>query len=92
MMEMEQHIQFYLKRTPANEERPQMDPDLIKMRYGFAMCAFSRMYGVLAVNSSKTVHRFCRKWAESEDETPPGTLTEVNFYFKDLWDIWGDRV
>ena len=66
--------------------------DIIKMRYGFAMCAFARMYGVVAVNSSESLHRFCKKWAESDEQTPTGTLTEVNFYFKDRWDVWGGRV
>ena len=64
--------------------------DIIKMRYGFAMCAFARMYGVVAVNGSESLHRFCKKWAESDEQTPTGTLTEVNFYFKDRWDTWGD--
>ena len=64
----------------------------IKMRYNFAMCAFARMYGVSALNSSISLHRFCRKWAESKEQTPTGTLVEVNFYFKDIWDVWGGHV
>ena len=69
-----------------------MDQEEIKNRYGFAMCAFARMYGVIAVNGSESLHRFCEKWAESDEPTPTGTLTEVNFYFKDRWDVWGGRV
>ena len=66
-----------------------MDQEEIKQRYGFAMCAFARMYGVPSVNSSEPVRKFCRGRAESEEQTPIGTLTEVNFYFKDRWDVWG---
>ena len=66
--------------------------DIFKMSYGFAMCAFARMSGVVAVNGSESLHSFCKKWAESDEQTPAGTLTEVNFYFKDRWDIWGGRV
>jgi len=62
------------------------------MRYAFAMCAFARMYGVGSVNGSEPMHRFCRKWAESDEQSPPGTLTEVNFYFKDRWDVWGGHI
>ena len=61
-----------------------------KTRFNFAMCAFSRMYGVPTVNGSESVHKFCERWAESEEDTPTGTLTEVNFYFKDRWDVWGN--
>ena len=54
------------------------------------MCAFSRMYGVPTVNGSDSVHKFCERWAESAEDTPTGTLTEINFYFKDRWDVWGN--
>ena len=69
-----------------------MTTEEVKMRYSFAMCAFSRMYGVRAVNASETIHKFCHKWSESDEQTPTGTLVEVNFYFKDRWDVWGGRV
>jgi len=92
MMEMEQLIRSYLKKPPVKGGKLQMDQDQIKMRYGFAMCAFARMYGVLSVNGSETMHRFCQKWARSNEQTPTGTLTEVNFYFKDRWDAWGGHV
>jgi hypothetical protein len=63
------------------------------MRYDFAMSSFARMYGVPRVNSSEPIHRFCRKWAKTEDQIDPlYSLTEVDFYFKDLWDIWGGYV
>ena len=65
----------------------------IKIRYEFAMSAFSRMYGVSRVKSKPDISKFCKKWSETEDQNPPsGTLTEVNFYFKDLWEIWGGYV
>ena len=66
-----------------------MDQEEIKHRYGFAMSAFSRMYGVSKVNDATNIHRFCHKWAESDLPTPEGTLVSINFYFKDLWDVWG---
>ena len=66
-----------------------MDQEEIKHRYGFAMCAFSRMYGPKAVIGSLNIHKFCHKWAESSEPTPTGTLVDVNFYFKDRWDVWG---
>ena len=60
------------------------------MRYNFAMCSFSRMYGVNSIRDSHEVSKFCKKWAESEGQNVPlGTLTEVDFYFRDLWKIWG---
>jgi|TARA_R110002020_G_scaffold73099_1_gene187489 hypothetical protein len=65
----------------------------VKNRYQFAMSAFSRMYGVDHVKSSTTISRFCMKWAETEDQNPPsGTLIDINFYFKDLWEIWGGYI
>ena len=67
----------------------EMEPH-IKMRYDFAMSSFSRMYGVNRVKGTEEIVRFCRKWSETEDQIiPPGTLTEVDFYFRDLWQIWG---
>ena len=63
------------------------------MRYNFAMCSFSRMYGVGSVRDSHEVSKFCKKWAQAEEENAPlGTLTEVDFYFRDLWKIWGGYV
>tara|TARA_B100000900_G_C20102387_1_gene522479 strand:- start:167 stop:337 length:171 start_codon:yes stop_codon:yes gene_type:complete len=53
------------------------------------MTAFARMYGVLWVEGSHNVHIFCKKWSESGEPTPTGSLVEVNFYFKDRWEAWG---
>ena len=61
-----------------------------KMRYNFAMSAFSRMYGVHHVMSSPHISIFCKKWAETEgEEAPQGTIGEINFYFLDFWKTWG---
>ena len=91
MMEMGQHTLSYLKRPPVKGGKQSMDQETIKHRYGFAMCAFSRMYGVNKVNDATNIHRFCHQWAESDLPTPGGTLTAANFYFKDLWDVWGTQ-
>ena len=65
----------------------------IKLRYDFAMSAFARMYGVNHVMSSSDISRFCKKWAETEEEPiPTGSLTSADFYFRDLWKIWGGYV
>ncbi len=65
----------------------------IKMRYDFAMSSFARMYGVKAISGSESHYRFCKRWAYTGDENPPtGTLTEVDFYFRDLWGIWGEYI
>jgi hypothetical protein len=70
----------------------EMEPH-IKGRYDFAMSAFARMYGVNHVTSSKEIFKFCKKWANTEEESiPTGTLTSVDFYFRDLWKIWGGYV
>ena len=62
----------------------------IKNRYDFAMSAFARMYGVNYVMSSPDISRFCKKWAETEEqEAPQGTISEINFYFLDFWKTWG---
>ncbi len=64
-----------------------------KIRYDFAMSSFSRMYGVKSISASESHSRFCKKWADTGDENPPsGTLTEVDFYFRDLWGIWGEYI
>ena len=68
-----------------------MNQEEIRMRYGFAMTAFAGMYGVPTVNSSPNIHKLCHKWAESGVPTPEGSLVSVNFYFKEMWDIWGEQ-
>jgi hypothetical protein len=76
------------KPTPTQEMEQR-----IKMRYAFAMSSFSRMHGVSHVNSSAEIDRFCKKWANTEEEfIPTRTLTSVDFYFRDLWKTWGGNV
>ena len=70
----------------------EMEPR-IKGRYDFAMSSFARMYGVSHVNSNEEIFKFCKKWANTEEEPiPTGTLTSVDFYFRDHWGIWGGYV
>jgi hypothetical protein len=65
----------------------------IKLRYDFAMSAFSRMFGVNHVMASDDISRFCKKWSETEnEEAPNGTISEINFYFLDFWKTWGGYV
>ena len=63
-----------------------------KTRFDFAMSSFSRMYGVNKVRTSPNITRFCTKWAETEEEYPEGSLTSIDFYFRDNWEIWGEYV
>jgi hypothetical protein len=64
-----------------------------KIRYDFAMSSFSRMYGVNVTNGQSNIHSFCRKWAETENQSfNLKTLTEIDFYFRDNWKIWGGYV
>ena len=57
----------------------------LKDSYNFAMSSFARMYGVRHVQCSDDIHRFCVLWAESTLPIPAGSLTKVDFYFRDLW-------
>jgi hypothetical protein len=51
------------------------------------------MYGVSHVSSNREILKFCKKWANTEEEPiPTGTLTSVDFYFRDHWKIWGGYV
>tara|TARA_Y100000289_G_scaffold42013_1_gene41687 strand:- start:483 stop:638 length:156 start_codon:yes stop_codon:yes gene_type:complete len=51
------------------------------------------MYGVNAVRDSHSVIKFCKRWSEAEEQhVPLGSLTDVDFYFRDLWKIWGGYV
>ena len=61
-----------------------MKSNIFKSRYGFAMSAFSRIYGVSFAHNSPRIKKFCEEWAESEYKTPDGDLNDVDFYFKDL--------
>ena len=57
----------------------------IRSRYDFAMSSFSRMYGVKGVLNSPNIQTFCIEWANTSKDTPEGSLTKVDFYFRDLW-------
>jgi hypothetical protein len=61
-----------------------MEPH-IKSRYDFAMSSFSRMCGVKGVLNSPTISIFCAEWAHTSKDIPEGSLTKVDFYFRDLW-------
>jgi hypothetical protein len=61
-----------------------MEPH-IKSRYEFAMSSFARMYGVKGVLNSPTIPTFCIEWAHTSKDIPEGSLTTVDFYFRDLW-------
>lgn len=63
-----------------------------KTRFDFAMSSFSRMYGVNKVRTSPDITRFCTKWAKTEEEYPAGSLTSIDFYFRDNWEIWGEYI
>ena len=63
-----------------------------KTRFDFAMSSFSRMYGVNRVRTSPDITRFCTRWAETEEEHPVRSLTSIDFYFRDNWEIWGECV
>ena len=61
-----------------------MEPH-IRSRFDFAMSSFSRMYGVKEVLNSPTIQTFCVEWAHTNNNIPEGSLTKVDFYFRDLW-------
>ena len=62
----------------------------ITLRYNFAMSSFARMYGTRPASSESCITRFCDRWSKTEDQQVPlGSLTDVDFYFRDLWEIWG---
>jgi len=63
-----------------------------KTRFDFAMSSFSRMYGVNKVRTSPDITKFCTRWANTKEEHPIGTLTSIDFYFRDNWEIWGQYV
>jgi len=65
----------------------------IKGRYDFAMSAFARMYGVNYVMSSPDFLDFVRSGLKLRGKNhSSGTISEINFYFLDLWKIWGGYV
>jgi len=50
------------------------------------------MYGVNRVSSSLPIINFCKRWAKTDEEHPRGTLTSIDFYFRDNWEVWGQYV
>jgi len=80
--EMGQHIQFYLKRQPVKEEKPQMEQS-IKMRYAFAMSSFGRMFNPSGITLE--MRALCNQWSKIEEQPPIGDLYLVDRYFLELW-------
>ena len=54
-----------------------------KNRFNFAMSSFSRMYGPKGITNEMT--KICKNWANTNNEPPLGSLTKVDFYFRDVW-------
>ena len=58
----------------------------IKMRFAFAMSAFSRMFQPDRVTLE--MKKFCKAWSEDIEEVPPSwDLYRVDRYFLDLWKL-----
>jgi len=55
----------------------------LKKRYNFVLSSFARMYGPNHI-TMEMMH-FSYLWANSTDNHPEGTLTTIDFYFRDLW-------
>lgn len=60
--------------------------------YNFAMSSFARMFGIKHAQNDDSIHKFCRYWAQSGEVAPSGSLTKVDFYFRDHWEIWGGHL
>lgn len=56
-----------------------------KQRFHFAASSFSRIYGVDKVTPEMV--DFCLGWAEQTMPAPIEGLTEVDVYFKRLWNM-----
>ena len=54
-----------------------------KTRFAFAMSSFARMYGPKGITNEMT--KICKDWATTNNEPPTGSLTKVDFYFRDVW-------
>jgi|TARA_B100001059_G_scaffold192700_1_gene196273 hypothetical protein len=54
-----------------------------KERFAFAMSSFARMYGPKGITNEMT--KICKDWATTNNEPPLGSLTKVDFYFRDVW-------
>ena len=59
-----------------------MEPH-IKQRYWFAVSAFARMYSPNMITLKMEL--FCYSWALSDNQSPLGSLHNVDIYFKKLW-------
>ena len=56
-----------------------------RRRFHFAASSFSRMFGVDKVTTEMI--DFCAGWAEGTDSFPLSGLSEVDVYFRRLWDM-----
>ena len=53
-----------------------------KERFAFAMSSFARMYGPKGITSKMS--SLCDRWAKNDVQPPTGSLTQVDFYFRDI--------
>ena len=53
-----------------------------KIRFNFAMSSFARMYGPRGITLKMC--NLCKTWANNDIESPIGSLTKVDFYFRDI--------
>tara|TARA_B100001093_G_scaffold335979_1_gene320834 strand:- start:295 stop:483 length:189 start_codon:yes stop_codon:yes gene_type:complete len=53
-----------------------------KNRFNFAMSSFARMYGPKGITVKMC--DLCKTWANDGIEPPTGSLTKVDFYFRDI--------
>ena len=56
-----------------------------RQRFHFAASSFSRMFGVSHVTTEMI--DFCAAWAEETMPAPLDSLTNVDIYFRRLWDM-----
>ena len=54
-----------------------------RQKFHFANSSFSRMYGPDKVTGEMI--DFCIAWAESNQQAPLDDLTNVDIYFRNLW-------
>ena len=57
----------------------------IRQRFHFAASSFSRIFGVNRVTSEMI--DFCIGWAEQTMPAPLEGMSEVDIYFKRLWEM-----
>jgi hypothetical protein len=62
----------------------EMEPR-IRQRFHFAASSFSRIFGVNRVTSEMI--DFCIGWAEQTMPAPLEGMSEVDIYFKRLWEM-----